>query len=226
MKHFARFVIALGFLFSLPILNAYAQSGFEGTLTWSMALPSMKQFDEIINVKGDKSEIEMNMGAYGTSQMWGDRTTGKIYMYLSSLKKGMILDMNDLTNTKMDSLDITPTGRKETISGYAAEEYLQKTSKGEIYIWFTTGLPKDVQYACLSLFRNSARQDPKLAAFVMRFMDKGLAPVRIEMINDGKSAMRMQFEIFERKSLADALFVPPSNLSFEAPPSGVGSGLK
>ncbi len=131
MKKSAGLLFVLGFIAAFSSPKVHAQSGFEGTIIWNMAMQSMKPFDFTINMKGDKSEAEMNMGEYGTSQIWSDRSTGKLYTYLSVLKKGMISNMDDMPSGKFDSLDITPTGHKETIAGYAAEEYLEKTPKGD-----------------------------------------------------------------------------------------------
>jgi hypothetical protein len=226
MKKSAGLLLVLAVIFGFPSINIHAQSGFEGTIIWNMAMQTMKPFDFTINIKGDKSEAEMNMGEYGTSQMWSDRSTGKLYMYLSSLKKGMIMDMNDIQSRKFDSLDITPTGHKETIAGYGAEEYLEKTPKGVTSIWFTHDLPKDIQTEVLNWLRSNPRQDTKQAQIIKSFIDRGLAPVRIETSTNGKKIMTMQFVKFERKSLPDALFVPPSNITFDPSPSDVGSGTK
>ncbi len=226
MKKSAGLLIVLSFIVAFPSIAVHAQSGFEGTLIWNMTMPSIQPFDFTINIKGDKSEAEMNMGAYGSSQIWSDRATGKLYMYLSALKKGMISDMNNIQPGKFDSLDITPTGHKETIAGYAAEEYIQKTPKGSASLWFTHDLPKDVQHACLSWIRSNPRQDPKQAQIIQGFIDRGLTPVRIETSINGKKMMTMQFVKFERKSLADALFVPPADITFEQIPSSSGSGMR
>jgi hypothetical protein len=164
----------------------------------------------------------MNMGSLGSSKMWSDRATRKNYVAMSSVKNGTVQDMGDITpTTSTASLDIEPTGRKETIAGYAAEEYLNKSPKGDASMWVTAGLPKDVQYSIYNWYSNTSSQDPNQLKFIKDFTDRGLAPVRIAMVIDGKLAMTMEFMKFERKHLSDALFIPPTDVHFETVPPAV-----
>lgn len=112
MKKLTGFFIVFVIILAAPSLKLYAQNSFEGTLTWSMVMPSIDKFNVIINVKGLKSEMEMNMGTLGSSKMWSDRATRKTYMAMSSVKNGTVQDMGDMTPTASASVDIKPTGKK------------------------------------------------------------------------------------------------------------------
>jgi Domain of unknown function (DUF4412) len=217
MKTAVALFILLGSILAFPVFELHAQDTFEGTLTWTMTMPSIAdKIGIVINFKGLKSEMEENMGSLGSLKMWSDRATRKNYIAMSSVKNGTVEDMGDIgLTTTSTSFDIEPTGRKETIAGYAAEEYVNKNPKGDASMWVTSGLPKDVQYSIYSWYTTSS-QDPNQLKFIKDFTDRGLVPVRIGLTIDGKTAMTMEFVKFERKHLSDALFIPPTDVHFDS----------
>lgn len=96
---------------------------------------------------------------------------------------------------------------------------MNKVPTGEVSVWMTPDLPKDVQYALFNWMASSPKQDPNQIKMLKELTDKGLAPVRIVVLNDGKVGMTMEFVKYERKSLPDALFIPPADVKFDAVPS-------
>jgi hypothetical protein len=232
-KTFQSFVV-LGLLLALPTLKLHAQASFEGTITWSMTIPQMGDEDKhsmIINVKGDKSESEMDMGAMGLMKTYSDPSTNKTYMVMGAMKTGYFFDKKDTDNQKMaskamDSLDIKPTGQKTTVAGHPAEEYLLKGLKmiDEVSLWVTPDFPKDMQKSFYHSLNNNPGQDPKEAKAMRQLADRGLVPVRIVARKGAEVAMTMEFVKFEQKGLDDKLFVPPSDVKFNPMPKMGGGG--
>src|ERR1700733_15231994 len=133
MKKIAGLFIVFGFVLAAPILKLYAQKPFEGTITWSVNSPMLDddKHPMIINVKGDKTETEMDLGVSGNMKAWSDRSTKKMYMFMSSMKSGWTMDMKDNKTVTSDTVNLKPTGKKATIAGHPAEEYLIKGKTGD-----------------------------------------------------------------------------------------------
>src|SRR5436305_1545383 len=89
-------VIAL-LLFVTNILPAKAETGFEGTITWALTMAQLggSKTDMTINVKGEKIETELDMGAQGAVKVYIDRAKKKIYVAMAAMKMGMVMDIPD-----------------------------------------------------------------------------------------------------------------------------------
>jgi hypothetical protein len=238
MKKLLGSFIVFGCVLTFPLLNAHAQKSFEGTLTWTTSMPIMGDDDQhpmIINMKGQKSETEMEMGPMGTVRTYSDYGSRKIYAVTGTQKTGFVMDMSDTTikniaQKQLDSLDLKPTGKKETIAGHPAEEYLLTGIKMmgtsvQLSIWAASGFPKELQESLSHSLSNSPGQDPKQSKALRQLADKGLVPVRTVISKDGEVAMTMEFVKYEAKSLDDSIFVPPADVKFSAPPRQMGGGM-
>ena len=227
----ALFVVA----FTPALRGLHAQKAFEGTITWSMTMPMMGSEDShsmIINVKGNKSETEMDMGGMGVVKTYVDNDAKKIYTVMGAMKTGYVADMGDkkAAQKQLSSIGLKASGQKATINGHPAEEYLltgvnMRGMNVDISIWVTADFPKELQETFYRSLNNNPGQDPKQTAAMRQLADKGLVPVRILMKKDGEVAMTMDFVKYEQKSLADALFVPPADVKFSSPPKAPGGGM-
>src|SRR5438105_4157782 len=96
MKKFTGFFVAFSFVLMVPALKVQAQATFEGTVYWSMSIPMMdeEKHEMKINIKGDKTETEMDMGMVGNMKSYVDREKKKIYLVMGE-KNGMMMDLPD-----------------------------------------------------------------------------------------------------------------------------------
>jgi hypothetical protein len=210
MKKLTGLFIIYGFLLAFPVLKLHAQKPFEGTITWAMTIPMMddEKHSMIVNVKGDKNESEMDMGVQGIVKVYKDRSTKKMYIVMTAMKMGMTMDLSDINNA-VDSIDIKPSGQKETIAGHPAEEYLIKGAKGDISLWVTSDFPKEIQQSFYKSLNDNPQSDPNQIKAIRELVGKGLVPIRIVVKSAGEVQMSMEFVKYEQKSLDDALFIPP-----------------
>lgn len=237
MKKVTGYFIAFSFLLALPLAKVSAQAKpFEGTITWAMTMPQMGNDDShsmVINVKGKKMEMEINMGTMGLMKSYADQETRKGYMVMEAMKMGYTMDLPSdslqiASNDKSDMADLKPTGKKATIAGHSAEEYLLKGVKSrggtvDMSFWVAGDFPKEM----LAAFNNGLKnpgQDSKQTVAMKYFADHGLVPVRIVATSDGQVAMTMEFVKYEAKHLDDALFVPPTDIKYRPMPTGMGGG--
>ncbi len=226
MKKVTGLFLVFGFVLAFPVLKLHAQNTFEGTMTWSMTAPQMGDDSHpmIINVKGDKTESEVDLGTMGNIKTYSDNK--KIYMVMGAMKTGYIMDKtpDKAIKNKLDSLDLKRTGQKATIAGHPAEEYLLKGMKGgaEVSIWVAGDFPKKIRESFYHSLNNNPGEDPAQLKAMMQLADRGLVPVRIVVKRDGEMQMTTEFVKYEEKSLADALFVPPADVKFGPMPKMPG----
>jgi len=224
MKKIAGLFIVFGFLLAVPVLKLHAQKPFEGTITWNMTIPMLDddKHEMIVNVKGDKTESEMDMGVQGLVKGFSDRSTKKIYLVMTAMKMGVTMDMKESTDT--GSVDLKQSGQKETIAGHSADEYVCKGQKGDISIWVTSDMPKDMMESFKNYSSNNPQMDQNEKKAIKILLSKGLMPVRMVLKDAGETQMAMELVKFERKSLDDSLFVQPSDIKYNPMPAGMGAG--
>ncbi len=236
MKKITGLFLVLGFVLAFPVLKLHAQS-FEGTVTWTMTFPIGGDDDPhpmIINIKGQKTETEMEMGAMGSMKSYSDGKKSYGLSIMGGMKNGFVMDMpsdsatNAMSQKQLGDVDLKPTGKKETIAGHPAEEYVLTgvNMKGMIFdmsIWAAADFPKSFQEILYNSMKNSPGQDSKQTKAMKQFADKGLVPVRMVMKKDGEVAVTTEFVKYEQKSLDDALFIPPTDVTFKPIPK-MGGG--
>jgi hypothetical protein len=236
MKKLLSSIIVFACVLASPVLKLHAQSTFEGTITWNMSIPQMGDDDKhpmVINVKGQKLESELDMGAMGAYKTYIDLMQKKGYLVMGAMKNGYIIDMPTDSNVIKNSGNLTdakPTGKTETIAGHSATEYLLKGIKAkgmtvDMSIWVASDFPKDVQNALTNgLMHGSGGEDSKESNAMRQFAAQGLVPVRVTASTGGEVAMTMDFVKYEQKSLDDSLFVPPTDVKFGPMPK-MGGGM-
>jgi hypothetical protein len=220
-------LVALGFL--LPMTQrANAQGKFEGTIVWAMTMPQLdeEKHDLIQSMKGDQTYTEMDLGAQGGMKMWIDRSANKMYMYMAALgNNGMVMDMpNDsvaLAKAGDQVVDIKPTGKKATVAGHAAEEYLMTIKDGQMSLWMASDFSKDLVSAFQNTMSSGQKQDVKVTRAIKDFIAKGQVPVKMQVTSAGEIAMTMELQKIEAKKLDDKIFERPSNIKFGAMPAGM-----
>jgi hypothetical protein len=220
-------LVALGF--SLPMTQrANAQAHFEGTIVWAMTMPQLdeEKHDMIQSMKGDQTYVEMDLGAQGGMKMWTDRHANKMYMYMAALgNNGMVMDLpNDsaaIAKVGEQAVEIKPTGKKATVAGHAAEEYLMSIKDGEMSLWMASDFPKDLVSAFQHTMSSGQKQDPKVMRVMKDFIAKGQVPVKMQVTAAGETAMIMELQKIEAKKLDDKIFERPANIKFGAMPAGM-----
>ncbi len=217
--------LPLALVLFMPHQRAAAQAGFEGTITWSISIPQMDEESHsmIMNIKGDKTEQEMDMGVQGLIKTYMDRGKKKMYVAMMSMKQGMSMDMNeDAKSTGKDDIELKPTGKKSTIAGHAAEEYLITSPKGDLSLWAASDFPADIREGIKGQLGHNPGQDSKQSHAFKQLSDKGLVPVKVEMKEAGEVQMSMEFVKYEMKKLDDAVFALPTDIKFNPMPAGMG----
>ncbi|HET6400492.1 MAG TPA: DUF4412 domain-containing protein [Candidatus Kapabacteria bacterium] len=181
----------------------------------------------IINVKGQKTEAEMDMGAMGKFKTYSDDATKKAYMVMGAMKSGYIVDLQADSNsaaTQLDSTDLKPTGATATIAGHPAKEYLLSGEQVDLSIWVAADFPKEIQESFFRSLNDKPGQDPKQTQAMKLLASQGLVPVRIVAKSGDEVEMTMEFVKYEKKHLDDALFVPPTDVTYRPMPTGMGGG--
>lgn len=236
MKKITGYFLAFSLVLALPLAKVWAQAKpFEGTITWTMTMPQMGNDDShsmIINVKGKKTEAEMDMGAMGKFKTYSDDATKKAYMVMGAMKSGFIMDLQAdsiSAATQLDSIALKPTGGKATIAGHPAEEYLltgieSRGQKIDLSIWVTADFPKEIQESFFRSLNDKPGQDPKQMKAMKMLASRGLVPVRIVAKSGDDVEMTMEFVKYEKKHLDDALFVPPTDVKYRPMPT-MGGGM-
>lgn len=230
MKYLIRF--SLGALLVLLLsVNSFAQ-GFEGVL--QIEISSVKMGDSKMTLttycKGDKSMTEMNM-PQGNMKMYMDQKTHKSIMVMEAMKMGMEMDMDKAQEKKKNSDDASPTvqttGETKIINGHSCELYKVTTTKGDQSNWWMTkDVPKSMLASLKNIYNNGAggfkKQGPGREAIEAMFK-KGLAPIQIEMIKEGKIETTMTFVKFEEKDVEDSMFKIPDGITVQKMPN-MGGG--
>ena len=227
MKKLA-YLFAFSFALTLLSLNARAQGSFEGSITWNMTVPQLGDdaMPMTMNFKNGNMEQEMTMGPQGTMKTYvlKENNGRKLYVAMEAMKMGFTKDLSDTIKPTADESDtkVTATGKKEMIAGHNAEEYLV-TEKGDVdTFWVASDFPADMRESMEKAMQEQPRQNGGQA--FRQFAAKGLFPVRMVFVNNGETAATMELVSVEKKSLPDALFVPPTDIKYRPMPEGMGGG--
>ncbi|MFN0109191.1 MAG: DUF4412 domain-containing protein [Blastocatellia bacterium] len=203
-------------------------AAFEGLITSKMTTSS--QAMEIkYAVKGSRSRIETQLAAGGTQLgiVLIDFASGSQTMLMPQMKTYMTTNWNEVVE-KMASeaektasgnyFNATPTGKTETVAGHTCTHWIlgdkQDTdaclAKGLGY--FGGGGSNDV----FDKLRNIAVGDKTKAALqanpeFMKFVEGGVFPLKLAVIENGQPRTIMEVTKVERKSLDDSVFAIPAD---------------
>jgi hypothetical protein len=228
MKRHTRFFLgaALVLLFSA---NGFAQM-FEGVITMEITSPKMKKSMTLItSMKGDKSMAEMQM-PQGSMKIYTDQASGKITTVMESMKMGMEMDMNVMAKSvsKDDPPKVEATGEKKIISGHSCELYRLTAHDNKQSNWWMTGdLPRSILNSLREIYKNSKGSLPggnagTGAVAIEKMFQKGLAPIEIDMLKDGKAESSITFIKYEQKHIDDSIFVIASDIKIQPMPAKGG----
>jgi hypothetical protein len=217
--------ISLLLLFSA---NSFAQK-FEGVFTMEVSSIKMpnKTTTMVVSTKGDKLLTSMETQR-GNIKMLTDLAANKYTMIMESMKMGMEMPMNTTKKTSTDTTHptIVQTGDTKTISGHSCQLYKVTIHDQQSNWWMTGDVPLSILIALKSLYGNSAMsriESPRSEAIEDMFK-KGLFPIQVETINDGKTVSTYTFIKYEEKHLDDSIFEIPSDIKIQQMPAMGGMG--
>jgi len=230
-----KFGILLSALLAFFFTNVSFAQTFEGTITMEISSAKLQQpMTMVISTKGEKSATEMQT-SQGSMKMYFDKTEGKMTTVIG--KMGIQMDikeaMDKAKEKKKDALSskVTATGEKQVINGHTCELYIvtAKDSNRSNW-WMTADLPKSLLNSLHNIYNNSARAplgarsgSPGMEAIGEMFK-KGLVPIKVEILKEGKPETTMSFVSYEQKHLDNSVFEIPKDVIFQPLPTGM-SGM-
>lgn len=198
--------------------GAFAQSQFEGRIVYSLSADAFggQPMEMVCNLKGEKCMMKMDMGPMGAMEMYV-RDGGKSIVTVMA-GQAMEMEIGDPSTSEQEASDvtITATGKKETINGYAAEEHIASMKEGELTLWVTKDIEKDLMAAVLKaqkLQSNGSGSAGTAAAF-QKLFEGGAMPVRVSM-QTAQGGMTIDLVKIEKKSLSDDVFAVPAGLNIQ-----------
>jgi hypothetical protein len=191
------------FFFSLTFLS-YAQSNFEGEVTFKVtdddgSTQTMNYF-----VKGDKIRFDTKEEGQGGQIIW-DTATRQFMVVMPDQKMYMVMKAPDSKMDIPESIDkntkFTKTGETKKILGYTAEKFLYKDNEDQGEVWLTQEL------GSFKLFNNPMQKGENMPQWQKDFNAAGYFP--LEVTENGKKV----FEIIgiNKKSLDASMFEAPSD---------------
>jgi hypothetical protein len=152
MKNFRPIFTLAAFL----AIASTARADYEIRMTiTSPNKPEPKEF--VVKMQGTRSRTELDNG----DAMIADQKTGMRVMLKAKTKQAT--DMSAFIKSIAEAKDkdkskpkLTPTGKKETVAGYEAEEFTyDMNDDSKISIWAAKDYPKDKAEVLMSLYRAS-----------------------------------------------------------------------
>lgn len=202
----------LGFV---AALTAAVASAFEGKVVMSMTA-GKDSSTMTYYVKGTKQRIEFTMpgekSRTGTMAMIVDWDKKEWLMLMAEQKTYLVQPMPDMSSmADQKGTDFKPTGRKEKIAGYDAEEYVGTSNGKRIEVWTTKALGN-------FMMANQGKGGPfgkgKQSGAWEKFMrDNEFFALRmVQRAKEGaKEELRMEVTNVDKTQQADALFKAPAD---------------
>ncbi|MBL8186473.1 MAG: DUF4412 domain-containing protein [Acidobacteria bacterium] len=215
---------------------------FEGLITSKMTA-SNQQMEIKYAVKGSRTRIETQLAAGGTQMgvVLMDFAAGSQTMLIPQMKTYTTINWNDQGGIKSmaenmtgdASFKATPTGKTETIAGHSCTHWILGEKQDT-----DACLAKGLGYfggggdsgSVFEKLRNFALGDKAKAALqsnpeFLQFIEGGVFPLKLSIIENGQSRTLMEVTRVERKPLDDSIFaIPPDFKKMEIP--GMPTGKK
>jgi len=236
-RNFMKFCTSFFLVIVLALLFCSKASAqlFEGVINMEISSPILeKPMTMAISVKGDRSMTAMQTSK-GNMNMYFDKASGKLTTVLGSMKIGFEMDMKQAQDTSRKSAQdtslatIEATGEKQVISGHHCELYHVTNASSELSNWWTAAdLPKSLLNSLKAIYDNIGKggtqglNGPGSAAIQAMFK-RGLMPVQVESIRDGKPETTITFLKHEQKHLDDSVFAIPADVKIRSMPN-LGGG--
>lgn len=210
-KHFIPFCITL-ILMCFASLT-YAQSGFEGTLTYVIKTEQGQTQSMEYSVKGNKVRMDMDIPGVPASMKPAiifDNDTNTMYTVINQLKSYMAIPMDSLKDEKNkfnDSEKPVKTGKTKMIAGVKCEEWKIKDKKEETILWNAPHFGNFIFGRGSGFFGGDRPPD-----WADELIKNGFFPFQI--INkdpQGNVVMTMEVTHVDRKKLDASLFKVPSD---------------
>ena len=213
----------------LAAITTTLASAFEGKI--EMKTTSSHNKEDMLStmfLKGTRMRMEMatppdkhNKEA-GTFAMIINMETRESTMLMDKEKMYMVHKIPEpsaeKTASKNSAIEFKPTGRKEKIAGYDAEEYSGLSDKKYVEVWVT----KEMGKVIMANQGKGGKQTP--ASAWQKFAEQNdFFALRTVMRakEGGPEEMRMEVTKIEKGPLPDSLFQPPADYTkFEMPSMG------
>jgi hypothetical protein len=205
--------------------SAQAQAGFEGRIVQTMKIAALgdEPMEMIMNVKGDKLMMSMDVGPQGIVKMYPKSDGSSMVVVLEQMKMGIEMSMEDAaklaqTASTTEAPTMTATGKKETINGYACEEWLMTTDANTtVSIWATNDIDKSLVTAMHTATKilNTQSPDAAKAAIAKELMDKGMIAARTVFMSGGEPQLTLDLVKIEKTPIADAMFDLPKDINIQ-----------
>lgn len=200
-------LILLLFLSIITIHPTYAQSKFEGEVTFSIKTQDGQSHTMNYYVKGDHARINVAMPGTPAAlrpTIIFDSKTKMMYTLITQMKSYMEIPLDSLTNkaeTKYDNM-LKPhkTGKTKMIAGVKCEEWTFKDNNEQTILWNAPNFGNFV-------FATGASQP----AWAKEIMKRGFFP--FEIVNhdeNGNSVVSLEVTKVTRKNLDPSMFVIPA----------------
>ena len=208
---------------------AMAQASFEGVVSYRMTGQGMT-LDVTHHVREDRVRQEMS-GPMGDMAMIIDLRAQSMTMLMPAQSAYVTMDMSTLEQAAAPDasteVEITPTGRKETIAGIECEHYALRTGDNEIDICGATGMGFYMAGGMRSMSgpdggpRSALGVSDAVNARLRAYFKDGLFPLKMTMPIEGGGELTIVATGVEKKELPDELFVvPPGYTEMKLPRIG------
>jgi len=212
--------------------DSSAAGDFEGMIAMKMETENQTGAEMTYFLKGRHTRIETRLASMpgGMAVTLFDLEGGKITTLMPAQKMYSTMDMKaaseDLKEMKKahgqeepEFPKLTPTGKQETIAGYACEHWLMGENQ-DIDMCVAKGLGYfglgGQSGGGLGALNNLAFSSNMLAAAAThpewaKFLEGGAFPLKLTAMQEGKVKMSMEATKVEKKPLDDSLFVIPTD---------------
>jgi hypothetical protein len=204
--------------------SANAQ-GFEGRIVQSIEIPALggDKMEMVMNVKGDKIMMDMDAGPAGAMSMYPKSDGSSMLIVMKAMKMGMEVNMdaaNKLAQTTAAEAqpEMKATGKKETINGYAAEEWTVSMEENTtMTMWLTSDIDKGLAVAMQTAMKAMNSRNPSASqnAVAKKLAEKGMVAVRSTVAKDGDTMAVIDLVKIEKTSIPDATFTPPTDITIQ-----------
>jgi hypothetical protein len=202
--------------------NANAQA-FEGRVVQSITVPQLgnEPMEMVMNIKEEKMMIAMDMGPTGAMKILTKNGGKSIIMIMEQMGMAMEMDMPAQTTEQKASAPDTKmraTGKKETVNGYRAEEWIAEIGEGAtMTMWLSGDLDKSLAKAMEVAMKAQNASSPNAAqSEISRVMaEKGLVAVRTTVSANGETAATIDLVKIEKAKLPDSTFEVPAGIEVQ-----------
>jgi len=211
MKRFNFILSLVAVVLTTPI---FAQ--FEGVIEMGVNASRLggQEVPVIINVKGDRAKMVLDMPQTGEIAVYSD-SSKKVITVMAAMNMGFEIDFGAVENSTENIPAPQSTGKKNTVNGYACDEWTCTPEAGlEISMWMTKEMPKNLSASIFNALEKSMQGISGPGAFKQLFAD-GYIPVQTVVKKNGNAEATVTFKKFEEKSLADAIFEIPTNITIQ-----------